>query len=207
MSIDLRPAVDYGLQYNSLIDEIRKGIHRVPKNDLFRSVKNWSNGRSGLCVSRSGSEPEWNTFKVTWGPNPLIAGTDSYVLTAYFVDPRTICTSGRDEARLKLEGSGTGLWLQNGSDPIRDSVPIPLHENTINTTRWVLGSCFPSMGVHYWYDNRLDKECDEIFPVFLLYNKGKLTGFGWGLAGKYEYTKRTEPVPYGAVSVRITQTF
>ncbi|CAF4459412.1 unnamed protein product [Rotaria sp. Silwood2] len=56
------------------------------------------------------------------------------------------------------------------------------------------------MGVHYWYDNRLDKECDEIFPIFLMYNKGKLAGFGWVLAGKYEYTKRTEPVPYGAVA-------
>lgn len=36
-----------------------------------------------------------------------------------------------------------------------------------------------------------------------MYNRGKLSGFGWGLAGKYEYTKHTEPVPYTAVSVRI----
>ncbi|CAF3292316.1 unnamed protein product, partial [Rotaria sp. Silwood2] len=238
---------------------------------------------SCLCIDRSSSGPKWDTFKSTWGPNPLskdyfvaqpltvteakkegfvqistgcegqflgqrfikdndialvliydikgtiagvqlalpvsmaktqyykfdtqkmynratVAGNDSYVLTAYFVDPQTICTSGRDEARLKLEGSGTGLWLQNGPDPIRDSVQSPLYENTINATKWVLGSCFPSMGVHYWYENSLDNKCDQIFPVFLLYNKGKLTGFGWGLAGKYEYTKRTEAVPYGAVS-------
>ncbi|UJR07059.1 hypothetical protein I4U23_011347 [Adineta vaga] len=130
----------------------------------------------------------------------IVAGIDAYVLTAYFVDPRSICGSGRDAALLKIEGMGTGLWLQNGSDPIINSVQAPLYENNVNTTKWVKGSCFPSMGMHYWYDNRVDKECDEIFPVFLLYNKGKLTGLGWGLAGKYEYSNRTEPVPYNAVS-------
>ncbi|CAF3193038.1 unnamed protein product [Rotaria sp. Silwood2] len=65
----------------------------------------------------------------------IVAGTDSYVLTAYFVDPRTICTSSRDEARLKREGSGTGLWLQNGIDSIHDSVLIQLYEDTIKTTK------------------------------------------------------------------------
>jgi hypothetical protein len=28
--------------YDSLIDEIKKGIRRVIKNDLVRSVENWS---------------------------------------------------------------------------------------------------------------------------------------------------------------------
>ncbi|CAF3808066.1 unnamed protein product [Rotaria sp. Silwood1] len=245
---------------NSALSFLRSSFgQRLKNQDTFRIVTDMTRyimKRSCLCIDdRSDSGPKWDSFKSTWGPNPLrqflgqrfikdndialvliydikgsiagvqlalpvsmaktkyykfdtqkmynratVAGIDSYVLTAYFVDPQTICTSGRDEARLKLEGSGSGLWLQNGPDPIRDSVQSPLYENTVNTTKWVLGSCFPSMGVHYWYDNRLDNKCDEIFPVFLLYNKGKLTGFGWGLAGKYDYSKRTESVPYGAVS-------
>jgi len=231
----------------------------------------------------SGSGPEWNSLKVTWGPNPLsknyftaqpltigeakkdgfveisnqctgkfvgqrlmkdndlgliliydtqgniagvqmalpvsmaktqyyqfdtqkmfnrdtVAGVDAYVLTAYFVDPSTICQSDRDGARLKREGTGTGLWLQNGTDPIRDSVLQPMQQSAVSATKWVKGSCFPSMGVHYWYDNRLDKNCEQFFPVFLMYNKGKLTGFGWAAMGKYEYTKRTEFPPYSAVS-------
>ncbi|CAF3709047.1 unnamed protein product [Rotaria sp. Silwood1] len=248
---------------NSALSFLRSSFgQRLKNQDTFRIVTDMTRyimKRSCLCIDdRSDSGPKWDSFKSTWGPNPLrqflgqrfikdndialvliydikgsiagvqlalpvsmaktkyykfdtqkmynratVAGIDSYVLTAYFVDPQTICTSGRDEARLKLEGSGTGLWLQNGPDPIRDSVQSPLYENTVNTTKWVLGSCFPSMGVHYWYDNRLDNKCDEIFPVFLLYNKGKLTGFGWGLAGKYDYSKRTESVPYGAVSVQV----
>jgi len=130
----------------------------------------------------------------------IIADIDVYILTAYFVDPRTICSSGRDATRLKHEGTGTGLWLQNGTDPIRDSVEVPLYETSVNSTKWVKGQCFPSMGVHYWYDNRLDTKCDEFFPAFLLYNKGKLTGFGWVTIGLYEYTKRTEFPPFSAVS-------
>jgi len=79
----------------------------------------------------------------------------------------------------------------------RDSVQMPMYENTVHTTKWVKGACFPSMGIHYWYDNRLDSNCAEYFPVFLMYNKGKLTGFGWVTFGKFEYTKRTEfpPLP------------
>jgi len=57
------------------------------------------------------------------------------------------------------------------------------------------------LGVHYWYDNRLDVACDLFFPSFLMYNKGKLTGFGWATAGKYEYTKRTEFPPLSALTV------
>ena len=75
-----------------------------------------------------------------------IAGIDVYVLTAYFVNPRTICQPGRVAQRLTTEGTGTGLWLQNGTDPIRDSFPAPLTEADVTGTKWVKGSCFPTMG-------------------------------------------------------------
>jgi hypothetical protein len=74
-----------------------------------------------------------------------IAGTDAYTLTAYFVDPRTICESSVNSNRDK-ETTGTGLWLQNGPDPIRDSFSVPLYESGITETKWVRGHCFPSMG-------------------------------------------------------------
>jgi len=63
------------------------------------------------------------------------------------------------------------------------------------------------LGVHYWYDNRLDVACDLFFPSFLMYNKGKLTGFGWATAGKYEYTKRTEFPPLAALTVCLKKYF
>ena len=59
--------------------------------------------------------------------------------------------------------------------------------------------------MHYWYDNRLDTDCDLFFPAFLMYNKGKLTGFGWDTVGKYEFTKRTEFPPLSALQVSSTE--
>jgi len=128
-----------------------------------------------------------------------IAGIDAYILTAYFVDPSTICQSTGDNKNLKNDAVGTGLWLQNGADPIRDSFSSPLDQSDLPKTKWVQGACFPSMGVHYWYENRLDADCDTFFPGFLLYTKGKLTGFGWSTVGKYEYSKRTEFPPLAAI--------
>jgi hypothetical protein len=61
------------------------------------------------------------------------------------------------------------------------------------------------LGIHYWYDNRLDSNCDTLFPAFLMYNKGKLTGFGWANVGKFEYTKRTEYPPLASFSVSMTK--
>ncbi|CAF3334463.1 unnamed protein product [Rotaria sp. Silwood1] len=129
-----------------------------------------------------------------------ILGVDVYILTAYFIDPKTICTSDENTNYRDRHIVGTGLWLQNGINPISDSTLIPINQTDADKTKWVKGACFPSMGVHYWYDNRLDSDCETYFPSFLLYNKGKLTGFGWALFGKYDFTKRTEFPPLSAIS-------
>lgn len=73
-----------------------------------------------------------------------IGGIDAYILTAYFVDPKTICstTNVRDEV-------GTGLWLQDGADPIADSVAIPMNQADAGKTKWTQGACFPSMGKQF----------------------------------------------------------
>ena len=76
-----------------------------------------------------------------------LAGTDALILTAYFTDPQTICQSGRSADTLETLGVGTGLWLQNGTDPIRDSVAVPLEESGAAGTKWIKGACFPTMGM------------------------------------------------------------
>jgi len=129
-----------------------------------------------------------------------IVGIDVYILTAYFVDPATICQSDNVPNR-KLGETGTGLWLQNGPDPIRDSFHSPKDQSGLNSTKWVQGRCFPTMGVHYWYDSRLDQDCDFFFPAFLLYNQGELTGFGWATVGNYQHTKHTEYPPLPALGL------
>jgi len=102
---------------------------------------------------------------------------DYWALTAYFVDPQTICTTGRTEDELKQQGTGTGLWIQVGPNPLTDVTNIPRDEAAIKQTKWGFGKCFRTMGQHYWYDVSEDTSCDSFFPNCLLYNGGKLTGF------------------------------
>jgi hypothetical protein len=75
-----------------------------------------------------------------------IGGIDVYILTAYFIDPKTICHSDRDINGFKKGDIGSGVWFQNGTDPVRDSVSSPADQSEASTTKWVQGSCFPTMG-------------------------------------------------------------
>lgn len=78
-----------------------------------------------------------------------IGGVDVYILTAYFVDPTTICS--QDNIPNRKEGAtGTGLWLQNGADPVRDAFSVPLSQGDLNSTKWVQGQCFVSMGMYFY---------------------------------------------------------
>jgi len=151
--------------------------------------------QTGIPASMITTEQYYKFSQQKMFNRDTVVGIDAYILTAYFVDPTTICQSNsRDKGK-----TGTGLWLQNGADPIRDSFHSPLHQTEISQTKWVQGACFPTMGIHYWYDNRVDSDCDTFFPVFLLYNKGKLTGLGWVVFGKYDFTERTEFPPLAAI--------
>jgi charged multivesicular body protein 7 len=78
-----------------------------------------------------------------------ISGIDVYILTAYFVDPKTICQSNRDITTFKKGDIGTGLWFQNGTNPIGDSVSTPIQQSDADKTKWVKGSCFPTMGKRF----------------------------------------------------------
>ncbi|XP_078587699.1 uncharacterized protein LOC144868872 [Branchiostoma floridae x Branchiostoma japonicum] len=105
---------------------------------------------------------------------------DMLVITAYFIDPASVCT-GRSDATFTLEGTGVGLYLQNGPNPEADYELIPRDEDNLATTLWTKGGCFYTMGQHYWYDTSADMDCEDFFPVFLLYNSGRLNGFGWNI--------------------------
>jgi hypothetical protein len=114
------------------------------------------------------------------GGHPFIPYNNYQVLTAYFVDPSTICT-GRSSSDFNNQGTGTGLWLQNGTNPETMSINIPRKEGDIGTTRWTKGKCTWAMGMHYWYDVTSDMPCDKFFPIFLMYDGGNLFGFGWAM--------------------------
>jgi charged multivesicular body protein 7 len=100
-----------------------------------------------------------------------------WTLTAYFVDPSTICADGRSQDQLKSEGTGSNLYLQHGPNPIQDSVAIPRSEEEAKKTLWGHGKCFYTMGQHYWYNVSKDMNCNDFVPNCLMYNKGRLTAF------------------------------
>ena len=66
---------------------------------------------------------------------------DSLVLTAYFVDPSTICNSQRNDDTYL----GDSLAIQIGPTP-SSLMEIPLDEEDIPQTKWVKGKCFVGMG-------------------------------------------------------------
>ncbi|KAK3750449.1 hypothetical protein QZH41_008468 [Actinostola sp. cb2023] len=51
------------------------------------------------------------------------------------------------------------------------------------------------VGQHYWYKISRDMDCDDFFPVFLLYNRGRLNGFGWNTIGYINSTRCEHPTP------------
>ena len=49
------------------------------------------------------------------------------------------------------------------------------------------------VGHHYWYNLTSDTSCDDIWPMFLLYNKGELNAFGWAFQELYDSPRYEHP--------------
>ncbi|XP_046361111.1 uncharacterized protein LOC124138486 [Haliotis rufescens] len=124
--------------------------------------------------------------------HPFVMSDGKQYITAYFVDPSTICSKGRTSNLFNSEGTGTDLFIQNGTTPSQ-ILKIPHKETDVQKTMWTKGHCFPTMGVHYWYNIRKDMSCDEFYPVFLLYNGGKLNAFGWAFNADLSSTRFEHP--------------
>jgi charged multivesicular body protein 7 len=138
--------------------------------------------------------------------HPFVEDGEYWALTAYFVDPSIICTTGRTSDQYASQGTGDRLVIQNGTDAIKNQLPVPLTQDGADASTWTKGHCFWTMGLHYWYNVRKDMSCDEFFPFFLLYNNAKLNAFGFainaGLTSKrYEHPTASisgqfiDPVP------------
>ncbi|XP_019646316.1 PREDICTED: uncharacterized protein LOC109486851 [Branchiostoma belcheri] len=113
------------------------------------------------------------------------------LLTAYFIQPSDICRDGRTETEYEEEGTGTDLYIQTGPNPTVDIMAIPKEQEDLEGTEWTEGRCFWGMGKHYWWNLRVDMPCEEFYPVFIMYNGGKLDSFGWNI-GTYLSSPRYE---------------
>lgn len=115
---------------------------------------------------------------------------DSYVISAYFTDPNLVCS--KIAQRLS-----TGDRLVIKGD--KKTLNIPMDEADIISEKFFTqGRCFFTMGQHYWADLQgipLDEnvELKNFLPLFALYNKGKLNGFGWAFNADFKSTRFEHP--------------
>jgi len=150
-----------------------------------------------IPVTQAKADPT-NTYEFDSIPmfvRNTICGIDSYTLTSYYVDPVTICSSGRAPSALTTQGTGSALYFQNGTDSSAPNlIKAPMKRSDALSQGWSNNQCFPGMGVHCWYQQEQFKDtaCNRILPVFLLYNTaGELLGFGFQHVGK-SYSIRYE---------------
>ncbi len=109
-------------------------------------------------------------------------GDDGYTLSAYFVDPATVCS--RVTAKQQLTGDRLIFYSK------KKQLSVPIIETNLDKNNWFQGNCFQTMGRHYWRNELSlassqisigDPDSDDFFPGFLLYNNKRLNGFGWAL--------------------------
>lgn len=100
---------------------------------------------------------------------------DFFTISAYFVDPNSVCSPSASARQV----TGDRLIVKGSTKELK----IPLQQKDIEPF-WTQGKCFYTMGVHFWAnidgtELNEDTPADNFAPLFLLYNQGKLNGFGW----------------------------
>jgi len=100
---------------------------------------------------------------------------DSYTITGYFSDPESVCSRST-----KRQSTGDRLVVKGDSKTLN----IPIEEtNVVEEGFFTKGGCFYTMGQHYWADLtgplNANSKGEDFLPLFILYNKGVLNGFGW----------------------------
>lgn len=179
-------------------DDGLPGLRFAEGGDLSTIIVYDVNGYiAGVQMAISQADGEANSGGFPFDAQPVfrpdtINEVDYWVLAAYFIEPAQVCV-GRTEAEFEESGTGTGLFIMTGAELTEYENP-PNFQEEVDMTDWTQGYCFVSMGEHYWYNMSVDLDCNEFFPVFLLFNQGELTGFGWSVQGVYP-SEHTEYPP------------
>lgn len=152
-----------------------------PQNEVINPKGNYRFDRTGMLQ------------------NMTLNNKTYFVATAYFIQPDLICSEGRNETDLSKDGTGTGLWFQNGATP-SDLITVPLKRGDAIRESWNQNACFPGMGYHNFYNvsHLRETNCAESRPAFLLYNRAKnLHGFGFVIPGLAQSPKFEHPPNFG----------
>ena len=106
--------------------------------------------------------------------------TDSFDTGLSWLYAGIICNGGRTKADLESQGTGTGLYLQNGTDPLANILHIDQDERkTLENTKWTFGKCFYTMGKRFFkLEWLLKKKAKQrvVWNIKLHYNQPELDG-------------------------------
>jgi hypothetical protein len=166
---------DGWVQIQSCKDAGSPGYVYIKDNDISAApIYDEAGSFAGLAVGWTKSHPAYTGFftQVT------LANQTFFRLLSFNRDPSTICKVNRSPVKNVV---GDRLWIQSAPGKY---VKAPLevgNESALTKAGFFKGRCLPTMGVHWWsYSGDSRIPCSKFFPVFLLYNKGKLNA--WGLA-------------------------
>eukprot|EP01084_Bolivina_argentea_P279925 478637_1 len=112
-------------------------------------------------------------------------GTIFYGVQGNFRDTEQICdvTNPVSNGWAKGGSMGDRLTIVNGDAPGKDlDAPLLEDQSALSALGFRRGACFWAMGAHYWRYDTVDQDCNTMYPVFLLYTKGKLNAWGIALA-------------------------
>jgi len=127
------------------------------------------------------------TVAKAWEDKIILNDGSNYFITVYFTDPKKICKAG---TKRRDNFVGENLYLLT----TEKMMLIPYHEkNVLTGSKWVKGKCFYGMGQHYWYDIKTDMDCNDFFPIFLMYNEGILNGFGFATGSDVQSSNVEHP--------------
>jgi len=122
-----------------------------------------------LGMTNPGASSEYAPFNKYILPN----GTVFWGVEANFRDPQMICTNNNSNDKV-----GDRLWFKD--EDYYYEAPITENATILNNDGWSKGACFVGMGDHWWRYANASTPCDDTYPIFLLYNSGKLNA--WGIA-------------------------
>ncbi|CAM4744288.1 unnamed protein product [Rotaria magnacalcarata] len=124
--------------YDSLIDEIKKGISRVPKNDLLRSVQNWSSYSSNyVSTSIFLIRQDESSFSSPIKMNSFLSSKFTYIITQLGLSSNLISTLLHNSRKFTLSfncKSQLSIQTPTLSSSIVGSRPTRIHNQT-NTVR------------------------------------------------------------------------
>ncbi|ESP02552.1 hypothetical protein LOTGIDRAFT_171952 [Lottia gigantea] len=184
--LDLEQSKNDRQMYTITVDPAVNGYRSMAKDQLthlagFYLYCSWTlvEGYRGVGFTGVAGIRKYRGYRGGFLPGlPRLISTGIGLFQAYFKHPRLICTPYYANIR-----PDKGLFIQTGYNVEQQYIEIPLESKYLSPD-WIPHTCNPKMGLHYFKNLTPNMKCEDLYPVFLMYNsEGQLGSFGWSFQG------------------------